>query len=96
MRRNHSPTSQQQEYWLEMNRRDYINRQFENANPETDQQIEELNAEKSTEEQGRLQWDRDWESQNRATTVSAHNTAAAPPAALSAPMTGEEANTTTA
>ena len=73
-----------------------MNRQFENANPETEQQIEELNAEKSTEEQRRLQWDQDWESQNRATTVSADNTDAAPPTALSAPMTGEEANTTIA
>lgn len=84
---NDGPISKQQESWEEMNRREKMDRKFENATPKTVQQIEELNAEKSTEERRRLQWDLDWESQNRA-TVSADNTNA-DPTALSAPITSE-------
>ena len=68
-----------------MNRREKMDRKFENATPKTVQQIEELNAEKSTEERRRLQWDLDWGSQNRA-TGSADDT---DPTALSAPITSE-------
>ena len=81
-------TSKQQEYWEEMNRREKMDRNFENATPKTKQQMEELNAEKSMEERRRLQWDVDWESQNRATLL-ADNTDA-DPTALSAPITSEE------
>ena len=87
-RQNDGRTSKQQECWEEMNRREKMDRHFENAAPETDQQIEELNAEKSKEERRRLQWDLDWESQSRA-IVSADSTNAEP-TALSASITSEE------
>ena len=86
-RPNNGRTSKQQEYWEEMNRREKMDRKYENATPETDHQIEELNAEKSKEKNRRLQWDLDWESQSRA-TVSADNTNP-DLAALPAPITSE-------
>lgn len=88
-RQKAGPTSKQQEYWLEMNRREYVDRHFENATPETEQQIQELNAEKSTEEQRRLQWDLDQESRSKGPFISADSTNA-DPTALSAPITSEE------
>ena len=87
-RQNDGPTSKQQESWEEMNRRFKMDRKFENAAPKTVQQIEELNAEKSTEEHRRLQWALDRENYDRA-TVSADNTHA-DPTALSAPITSEQ------
>ena len=81
-------TSKQQERWEEMNRREKMDRYFENSTPKTVQQLQELNVEKSKEERRRLQWDLNWESQSKA-IISADSTNA-DSTARSASMTSEE------
>ena len=90
-RQNDGLASKHHESWEEMNRRAKMDRYFENSTPTTVQQLQDLNAEKSTEERRRLQWDLDWESQSKA-IVSANSTNA-DPTALSTPIPSEEPTT---